>query len=149
MYLSILALLAVVATSSTSVADGIQLAYEVQETLLNLMDVDDLKRINTTDSHSIRPIYRKDLDSRYIAYYEVNNGKSFRVLSAGPKTGEEEEVESGPVPSPSQVLIDQAERVGQECNKYYRLATGLYACENRQNIVVAATFDWDADSPVS
>ena len=148
MYLSILTIYAVITSFSTSEAERIQLPYEVQETLLNLMTVDDLEHINTTDTHSICLIYRKDLDLSYIAYYEIKNRENFRVLSAGLKTGENREVESGPLPSPSQVLIKQAERVGQDCKTFYRLAPGLYMCENRQNTVVAATFDWDADSQV-
>jgi hypothetical protein len=127
-------LLTILACYSVFLAtNAMNLTYEVEETLLDLMGTKDISKINTKDKRSIVPIYRKDLDPNYIAYYEINHRKKFVVLAAGPKTRDHREVESGPSPTPTKVLINQASKAGQSCHKFYRLTSmGLYMCENKK-----------------
>ena len=129
---------------------AISLPYEVEATLLTLLKEKDLNHLDTS-KRSIVPIYRKDLDPNYIAYYEILvHGKHFFVLSSGPKTGDHREVASGPGPLPTKVLSDQAKKAGQTCKTFYLLnSMGLYMCENQDGRAVAASYNWIADAPVS
>ena len=49
-----------------------------------------------------------DLDPDFIAYYEIDMGSDYILLSSGRKTGDFRKVESGPDPRPTDVLIEQA-----------------------------------------
>ena len=81
------------------------------------------------------------LDPDYIAYYEIDTGNSYVVLSSGKKTGDFREVESGPDPRPTDVLIEQAQKNDQRCETFYRLSPmGLTNCKN--GTVVAASYNW-------
>lgn len=127
-----------------------KLPYEVLNTLVELSDFDDVKglnRVNVSDEQGpTRPIYRLDLDPGYVAYYEIDTGDDYVLLSSGPKTGDFREVESGPDPRPTNLLILQAQSNGQKCEKFFRLSpTGLTVCKNQNGTVVAASYNWTAD----
>ena len=95
-----------------------------------------------------RPIYRLDLDTDYVAYYEIDTGSDYVVLSSGHKTGDFREVESGPDPRPTDVVIQQAQENGQQCEKFYRLSPlGLIMCKNGNGTVVAASYNWTNNDP--
>ena len=133
-----------------SVINALQLPYEVLDSIVELSDRDDFKdlnRVNVSDDRgTTRPIYRLDLDPDYIAYYEIDTGSDYVVLSSGRNTGDYREVESGPDPRPTDVLIQQAQNNGQRCKKFYRLSPlGLTVCKNGNGTVVAASYDWTAD----
>ena len=128
-----------------------ELPYEVLDSIMELSDIDqyftDLTRVNVSDDRGpTRPIYRLDLDPDYVAYYEIDMGRNYVVLSSGRKTGDFREVESGPDPRPTNVLIQQAQNNGQRCDKFYRLSPlGLTICKNDNETVVAASYNWTAD----
>ncbi len=130
---------------------ALELSYEVLDSIMELSDLDqdftDLTRVNVSDELGpTRPIYRLDLDPDYVAYYEIDIGSDYVVLSSGLKTGDFREVESGPDPRPTNVLIQQAQKNGQRCEKFYRLSPmGLTICKNDNETVVAATYNWTAD----
>ena len=130
---------------------ALELPYEVLDTIMELTDLDpdfaDLNRVNVSDDLGpTRPIYRLDLDPNYVAYYEIDMGSNYVVLSSGSKTGDYREVESGPDPRPTDVLLQQAQDHGQRCEKFYRLSPmGLTVCTNDSGTVVAATYNWTAD----
>ena len=145
-HLSFLIVIAVFASTITA----IHLPYEVLDTIVelsNIEDYKDLSRVNVSDDRGpTRPIYRLDLDPEYIAYYEIDTGSEFVVLSSGRKTGDLREVESGPDPRPTDMLIQQAQENGQLCEKFYRLSPlGLTICKNDNGTVVAASYNWTAD----
>ena len=89
---------------------ALQLHYEVLDTVMVLTSADpdlaNLNRVNISDDPGpTRPVYRLDLDPNYIAYYEVDMRSDYVVLASGSQTGEHREVESGPDPRPTDVLI--------------------------------------------
>lgn len=128
-----------------------ELPYNVLDTILELSSeydyFKDLMKVNVSDENGpYRGIYRLDLDPDYVAYYEIDTGKDYVILSAGPQTGDFREVQSGPDPRPTNLLIQQAQKNGQQCEKFYRLSpTGLMMCKNLQGTVVAATYNWTTD----
>ena len=129
---------------------ALQLPYEVLDSIIEISDFDDYKdlnQVNVSDGRGpTRPIYRPDLDPYYIAYYEIDTGSDYIVFSSGRNTGDYREVESGPDPRPTDVLIQQAQDNGQQCEKFYRLSPlGLTVCKNDNGTVVAATYNWTAD----
>ena len=91
------------------------------------------------------------LISTQVAYYEIRDGGNFYVFSAGRYTGDHRLVESGNGTSPTDLLYHRALVQGESCATYYRITaqSGLYICENAQNVLVASTYDFVADSPVS
>ncbi len=131
----------------------LELPYEVLDSIVELSDLDqdftDLTRVNVSDDQGpTRPIYRLDLDPDYVAYYEIDIGSDYVVLSSGRKTGDFRKVESGPDPRPTDVLIQQAQKNGQRCDKFYRLSPmGLTICKNDNGTVVAASYNWTEDVP--
>ena len=134
-----------------SAITAIQLPYEVYESIMELSDLDDYKKLITQVNVSnelgpTRPIYRLDLDPEYVAYYEIDTGNNYVIFSSGPKTGDYRDVQSGPDPRPSDILIQQAQKIGQNCEKFYRLSPfGLTICKNGNGTVVAANYNWTAD----
>lgn len=132
---------------------ALQLPYEVLDTIMELTDADpdfeDLNRVNVSDHLGpTRPIYRLDLDPNYIAYYEVDMGSNYVVLASGSQTGDNREVESGPDPRPTDLLIQRAEDNDEQCEKFYRLSPlGLTACTNGNGTFVAATYNWTNHVP--
>ncbi|KAL9986494.1 hypothetical protein ACROYT_G000653 [Oculina patagonica] len=130
---------------------ALKLPYEVLNSIVELSDLDrdfkDLTRVNVSDDRgTTRPIYRLDLDPNYVAYYEIDTGSDYVVLSSGKKTGDFRKVESGPDPRPTDVLIQQAQENGQRCEKFYRLSPmGLTICKNDNGNAVAASYNWTAD----
>lgn len=137
------------------------ISYETQDKVLDLMTekgFTGLASANLLAKDGPRPIYRKDLKQDDIAYYEIlsGDGKEYFLLSAGPKTADNRFVESGDINATSQqyrptdALNMQARRNGQTCFKHYRLSqAGLYMCEDRSGIPVAATYNWTSNAPVS
>ena len=127
---------------------ALELPYEVLDSIMELSDLDqdftDLTRVNVSDDQGpTRPIYRLDLDPDYIAYYEIDTGNEYVVLSSGKKTGDFREVERGPDPRPTDLLIQQAQENGQQCDKFYRLSPlGLTICKNDNGTIVAASYNW-------
>ncbi len=115
---------------------ALELPYEVLDSIMQLSDIDqdfkDLTKVNVSDDRGpTRPIYRLDLDPDYVAYYEIDIGSNFLVLSSGSKTGDFREVENGPDPRPTDVILQQAQDNGQRCEKFYRLSPmGLIICKN-------------------
>ena len=132
---------------------ALELPYEVLDSIVELSDTDqdftDLTRVNVSDDPGpTRPIYRLDLEPTFTAYYEIDIGSDFVVFSSGKKTGDYREVESGPDPRPTDVLIQQAQDNGQQCAKFYRLSPmGLTVCQNDNGTVVAANYNWTASTP--
>ena len=132
---------------------ALELPYEVLDSILELSDTDqdftDLTRVNVSDDLGpTRPIYRLDLEPDFIAYYEIDIGSDYVVFSSGKKTGDYREVESGPDPRPTDVLIRQAQDNGHRCAKFYRLSPmGLTVCKNDNGTVVAANYNWTASTP--
>ena len=132
---------------------GTQLPYEVLDSIIELTDTDDdyrdLTQVNVSDVFGpTRPIYRLDVDADYVAYYEIDTGSDYVVLSSGHKTGDFRVVESGPDPRPTDVVIQQAQENGQQCEKFYRLSPlGLIMCKNGNGTVVAASYNWTNNDP--
>ena len=132
---------------------ALDLPYEVLDSIVELSDTDqdftDLTRVNVSDDLGpIRPIYRLDLEPDFIAYYEIDIGSDYVVFSSSKRTGDYREVESGPDPRPTDVLIQQAQDNGQRCNKFYRLSPmGLTVCNNDNGTVVAANYNWTDSTP--
>ena len=129
---------------------ALKLPYEVQQSILaesELDDLKDLKRVNVSDGRGpTRPIYRLDLDPDYVAYYEIDTGSSYVILSSGSRTGDFRMVEHGPDPRPTDVLMQQAHKNGQPCKKFYRLTPWeLMICSNQNGTIVAASYDWVND----
>ena len=130
---------------------AMELPYEVLDSIMELSDLDqdftELTRVNVSDERGpTRPIYRLDLDPDYVAYYEIDTGNDYVVLSSGRKAGDFREVESGPDPRPTDVLIQQAQKNDQRCETFYRLSPmGLTICKNDNGTVVAASYNWTAD----
>ena len=85
------------------------------------------------------------------AYYEISAGGHYYVFSAGRRTGDHRLVESGNGTRPTDLLKNRALIQGERCAKYFRITgmSGLYTCENSQNLLVASTYDFVSDSPVS
>jgi len=137
------------------------LSYEAQDTVLELMSekgFTGLATANLLAKDGPRPIYRKDLGLNHVAYYEIlsGDGKEYFLLSAGSKSGDNRFVESGEINAeaqqyrPTDALNKQAAKNRQTCYKHYRLSqAGLYMCEDRRGIPVAATYNWTSDAPVS
>lgn len=73
------------------------------------------------------------------------------MFSAGRSTGDHRLVESGNGTSPTELLNHRALIQGESCATHYRITaqSGLYTCENAQNVLVASTYDFVSDSPVS
>ena len=136
----------------TSLA-ALELPYEVLDSIVELSDIDqdftDLTRVNVSDDLGpTRPIYRLDLEPDFIAYYEIDIGSDYVVFSSGKIIGDYREVESGPDPRPTDVLIQQAQGNGQRCAKFYRLSPmGLTVCKNDNGTVVAANYNWTVSTP--
>ena len=132
---------------------ALELPYEVLDSIVELSDTDqdftDLARVNVSDDLGpTRPIYRLDLEPDFAAYYEIDLGSDYVVFSSGKKTGDYREVESGPDPRPTDVLIRQAQDNGQQCDKFYRLSPmGLTVCKNDNGTVVAASYNWTSSTP--
>ncbi|KAL9967253.1 hypothetical protein ACROYT_G025438 [Oculina patagonica] len=136
------------------------LSYEAQDTVLDLMaekGFTGLGSANLLAKDGPRPIYRKDLGPNHIAYYEIlsGDGKEYFLLSSGSKTGDNRFVESGDINATSQQyrptdkLNMDAAKLGQTCFKHYRLSqAGLYMCEDRNGIPVAATYNWTSNAPI-
>ena len=129
---------------------AIQLPYEVFDSIIELSDIDDYRNLNqvnvSDDLGPTRSIYRLDLNPDYVAYYEIDIGSDYVVFSSGRETGDFREVESGPDPRPTNLLIQQAQENGQQCEKFYRLSPlGLTICKNDNGTVVAASYNWTAD----
>lgn len=126
-----------------------ELPYEVLDSIVELSEFDDFKdltKVNVSDERGPRPIYRLDLGPDYVAYYEIDTGKDYVILSSGPKSKDFREVQSGPDPRPTDLLIQQAKKNGQKCEKFYRLSpVGLTICSNYNGTVVAASYNWTAD----
>lgn len=101
------------------------------------------------------PVYRKDLPSSYIAYYELkleqSGRQSYAIVSAGKETGDYSLVETGDLPSPLDKLRDQAHSNGHYCAKFFRLSTdGITICEDdRINRIVATTGEISPGSTVT
>ena len=137
------------------------LSYEAQDTVLDLMTEKGFSGLVTTNllkKDGPRPIYRKDLGTNHIAYYEIlsGDGKEFYLLSAGSKTGDNRFVESGEINAtaqqyrPTDALNIQARKNGQSCYRHYRLSqAGLCMCEDQRGTPVAATYNWTSNAPVS
>ena len=150
-----------VVSMATQLSLSAMLSYEAQDTVLDLMTEKDFTGLATANLRARdgpRPIYRKDLHSSYIAYYEIlsGDGKGYFLLSAGSKTGDNRFVESGEINAtaqqyrPTDALNMQARRNGQSCYKYYRLSqAGVYMCENSRGVAVAATHNCTSNGPVS
>ena len=132
---------------------ALELPYEVLDSIIELSSLDpdftELAQVNVSDDLGpTRPIYRLDLDPDFVAYYEIDMGSDYIVLSSGREAGDYRKVESGPDPRPTDVLIQQAQKNGQRCKKFYRLSPmGLTICKNDNGIVVAASYNWTADLP--
>jgi len=136
------------------------LSYEAQDTVLELMSekgFTGLATANLLAKDGPRPIYRKDLGLNHVAYYEIlsGDGKEYFLLSAGSKSGDNRFVESGEINAeaqqyrPTDALNKQAAKNRQTCYKHYRLSqAGLYMCEDRRGIPVAATYNWTSDAPI-
>ena len=95
-----------------------KLPYQVENTIIeHTADpseyVTGLDKVNVSDANITRAIYRKDLPSHYVAYYEIEAEGKYIILSAGSKTGDYREAESGPSPRPTDVLSQQAKKHGQ------------------------------------
>lgn len=137
------------------------LSYEAQDTVLDLMtekDFTGLASANLLAKDGPRPVYRKDLGPKNIAYYEIlsGDGKGYFLLSSGSKTGDNRFVESGDINATSQQyrptdkLNMDAAKNGQTCFKHFRLSqAGIYMCEDRNGIPVAASYNWTSNAPVS
>jgi len=134
-------------------AVALELPYEVLDSIVELSSLDpdftNLTQVNVSDDLGpTRPICRLDLDPDFVAYYEIDMGNDYIVLSSGRKTGDFRKVESGPDPRPTDMLIQQAQKNGQRCEKFYRLSPmGLTICKNDNGTVVAASYNWTADIP--
>ena len=138
------------ASEETSI---LKIPYEVKETLIKMTNPAEkfpgLDKVNVSNPAVTRPIYRKDLDPSYIAYYEVEADGQYVLLSTGPGTGDYRDAQSGPAPRPTDVLIKEAGESDQQCAKFFCLSpSGLFMCENEQGRAVAATFNWVSDAPV-
>lgn len=137
------------------------LSYEATDTVLDLITEKSfagLESANLLAKDGPRPVYRKDLGPNNIAYYEIlsGDGKEYFLLSSGSKTGDNRFVESGKIDAKSQQYrpTDQlnmdAAKNGQTCFKHYRLSqAGIYMCEDRNGVPVAASYNWTSDAPVS
>ena len=131
----------------------LELPYEVLDSIVELSSLDpdftELAQVNVSDDLGpTRPMYRLDLDPDFVAYYEIDMGSDYIVLSSGRKTGDFRKVESGPDPRPTDVLIQQAQKNGQRCEKFYRLSPmGLTICKNDNGTVVATSYNWTANIP--
>ena len=70
------------------------------------------------------------------------------VIYTARQTGDHRLAEEGPLPSPSDMLTEQARRNGYGCHRVYRLRPdGLMACEDTDvNRFVAATRGIDTNS---
>ena len=153
--------LLVLVSMATPPALSALLSYEAQDTVLDLMterDFTGLGSANLLAKDGPRPMYRKDLGLNEIAYYEIlsGDGKEYFLLSSGSKTGDNRFVESGQVNAKSQQYrpidkLDQdAANNGQTCFKHYRLSqAGIYMCEDRKGVPVAASYNWTSNAPVS
>ncbi|KAL9986486.1 hypothetical protein ACROYT_G000641 [Oculina patagonica] len=68
-------------------------------------DFTDLTRVNVSDDQGpTRSIYRLDLDADYVAYYEIDIGSNYVMLSSDQKTGHFREVariQDQPIPTKS------------------------------------------------
>lgn len=159
-FLRLLAVLVLVSMATPTVLSAL-LSYEAQDTVLDLMSEKGFLGLASTNllaKEGPRPIYRKDLSPNDIAYYEIlsGDGSEYFLLSAGSKTGDNRFVESGNINAKSQqyrptdALNKQAARNRHTCFKHYRLSqAGLYMCEDRNGVPVAATYNWTSNAPVS
>ena len=142
-------ILSIIITLMSGLA-ALRLPYEVLDSVIELSDLDpdytDLMRVNVSDDQGpTRPVYRLDLDPNFVAYYEIDMGSEYVVLSSGSQTGDYQIVESGPDPRPTEVLIQQAQKNGKRCEKFYRLSPmGLTICKSDNGTVLAATYNWTA-----
>ena len=109
----------------TSSQKVVKLPYEIENTIIDVTDpseyIQGLDRVNISNANITRPIYRKDLDANYIAYYEIEAEGKYIILSAGPETGDYREAESGPSPRPTDTLIGQARKHGQVSHVHFKL----------------------------
>ncbi|XP_020617628.1 uncharacterized protein LOC110055547 [Orbicella faveolata] len=157
--LTLIALLVLVSMATPPALCAL-LSYEAQDTVLDLMtekDFTGLGSANLLAKDGPRPVYRKDLEPNNIAYYEIlsGDGKDYFLLSSGSKTGDNRFVESGDVNAKSQQyrptdkLNMDAAKNGQTCFKHYRLSqAGIYMCEDRNGVPVAANYNWTSNAPI-
>ena len=157
---TLIALLVLVAMVTPPALSAL-LSYEAQDTVLDLMtekDFTGLGRANLLAKDGPRPVYRKDLRPNNIAYYEIlsGDGKEYFLLSSGSKTGDNRFVESGDINvksqqyRPTDKLNMDAAKNGHTCFKHYRLSqAGIYMCEDRNGVPVAATYNWTSNAQVS
>ncbi|XP_078357234.1 uncharacterized protein LOC144642117 [Oculina patagonica] len=141
---------AILVAMTTEAAMGF-IPYAVQSSIVDLMDESDfigLQRVKFS-RENVRPIYRKDMGVKEVAYFEIRDGGNFYVFSAGRYTGDHRLVESGNGTSPTELLNHRALIQGESCATHYRITaqSGLYTCENAQNVLVASTYDFVSDSP--
>ena len=148
----------VIVTMGIQPSLSVPLSYEAQDTVLDLMSEQGftgLKYANLNETP--RALYRKDLGSNSIAYYEIvsGDGTEYFLLSAGPKTGDYRFVENGAINStagqrrPTDALNIQARLNRRSCAKYYRLSqAGIDMCEDDRGNPVAATSNWTSNAPV-
>ncbi|XP_064603619.1 uncharacterized protein LOC135469032 [Liolophura sinensis] len=111
------------------------------ETIDNLFDVEDRVKV-----HSIKdpvPVYRKDLEDDYVAYWQFTvNGDEQLIVSAGPHTGDYKLVFQGKLPTMTSILDHIAWEGGQQCNRYYMLSPDVtLMCEDGNGRVIATTRD--------
>ena len=145
-------LLLSIAFALVSSIAALELPYEVLDSIVELSDTDqdftELTSVNVSDDLGpTRAIYRLDLEPDFVAYYEIDIGGNYVVFSSGKKTGDYREVESGPDPRPTDVLVQQAQGNGQQCDKFYRLSPmGLTVCKNANGTVVAANYNWTSST---
>ncbi|XP_077987795.1 uncharacterized protein LOC144442351 [Glandiceps talaboti] len=117
------------------------LSWEVEDELLQLKDRLGLE--SSTISSEPIPVYRKDLDKDYIAYWYIEIGdREYVVVSTGEKTGDRRLNQQGHIPSPVTRMLEIAANSSNDCNRFYMLTPeGDMFCENGDARVVAATID--------
>lgn len=125
-----------------------EVSWETREELFQLSDT-----IGNQDNIlGLTPIYRKDLPSNYIAYWELKlhgkKGDKYVIISAAKQTGDYRLAEEGGLPSPSDRLRDKAEKRGYRCHLIFRLSPdGLMVCEDvAVHHIVASTRDLESSA---
>ncbi|ESP00047.1 hypothetical protein LOTGIDRAFT_230987 [Lottia gigantea] len=107
------------------------LPWNTKSTILDLHQDFDIQTINDNPV----PIYRKDLNENYAAYWliEYNDGE-FMILSSGPETGDYRLVMKGEY-SPLVDLNEFVRRKDSTCKKYYMMSPTpgfLLGCEDEK-----------------
>ncbi|XP_064603090.1 uncharacterized protein LOC135468652 [Liolophura sinensis] len=111
------------------------------EAIDSLFDIEDRLEI-----HSLKdpvPLYRKDLDHRYVAYWQITaNDDDQLIVSAGPQTGDYKLVFQGKSPTMTSILDHIAWEGGHRCQRYYMLSPDVtLMCEDGNGRVIATTRD--------